>query len=63
MTTMTIIVAIFLNLFSLYLLQATACTVIHVLNKTERYPETLREALSKQLNIFWVLYNLKKIRA
>ena len=56
------IMSIVFVLLSVFLVQAAACAIIHIINETKKFPESINEAFLYQFNLIWVLYNLKEIR-
>jgi hypothetical protein len=53
---------IFITIVLLYLTQCCLCAIVHVINGSEKTPTTLKEYVLQFLNIFWVMFNLKKLR-
>jgi len=51
-----------LTVVILYLVQCCLCGVVHIINGSKQIPETPKDYVLKTLNIFWVLFNLKKLR-
>ena len=54
---------IILTIILLYLVQICLCAIIHVINGSQRFPKTIKEGFKTQANLFWVLFNLKKLRS
>jgi len=52
---------VLLTLILVLLTQAALATMVHVINKTKHYPKTIKDYI-KYLFIFYVLFNLKKLR-
>lgn len=53
---------ILLTIVLIYLIHLCLCGIIHIINGTKSFPRTLKHLFTRYLNIFWVLYNLKKLR-
>lgn len=50
-----------LTLLIAYTAQVVACAIIHVINNTKTFPEESSDLAFKYLNIFWVLFHIRKL--
>lgn len=53
---------ILLTIIIIYLIHLCLCGIIHVINGSQWFPRNKKELFIKHFNIFWLLFNLKKVR-